>query len=301
LPPHELTHDEQTQAEARHLALDVATGPVEALEDLAELGGGDADAAVGDLHLDAAVVLRADRHRHLDGLGGVLDGVLEQVAEDEAELFAIAAGREDRGSVEPDRLGREPVPGTHLVHASGEQLRDVDTLEAGCPGPTLRARRRQDLVDGALEAGEVLAHLLEEALAPLRRDAVPVQGVHEEPERGQGRLHLVGDTVEEVLLALVEAHLAHQPDADQQEAGDEQREEEPAEDEQHPVHPGEPGGHRTQVRDDQDLPAHRQGHGHAHEDDADRERQADGASLHLCPPHGSIATPDALLRRCSGS
>jgi hypothetical protein len=110
------------------------------------------------------------------------------------------------------------------------------------------------------------------------------QRVDEQTQRGQRGLHLVRDAVQEILLALVEAYLAREPDADEEEAGNQEREEEPAQDQQDPVHAGQASRHRSKIRHDQDLPTHGKRDCNADEDDPDGERKPDRASLQELPP-----------------
>ena len=115
---HQVTDDEQAEAEARRLTLDVATGAVEALEDLAQLAALDPDALVGDLRQHAAFAALAQRHPHVDRRLGVLDRVLEQVPEHHAELGGVAERTGRRFLPHPDCVG----PGSPWLVEAKRQL-----------------------------------------------------------------------------------------------------------------------------------------------------------------------------------
>src|SRR5207244_1053507 len=92
--------DRQAQAGALSVAAARAVGLVEALEDPAELLGGDAAAGVGDPQLDQlAAPLGAAARREGDHPAdrGVLDGVVDEVAHHLAEAAGIAEDRRGRG------------------------------------------------------------------------------------------------------------------------------------------------------------------------------------------------------------
>ena len=75
----------------------------------------------------------------------------------------------------------------------------------------LRARRVQHLLDGVIEPIDVALHAAEERAALLGIGVVAAERVEIQPQRRERRAHLVGDRVEERALALVQAHLAHEP------------------------------------------------------------------------------------------
>ena len=90
----------------------------------------------------------------------------------------------------------------------------------------------EHLLDGGEQAVGVGQHDLVELLALGFGDLVALQGFEVEPDRGDGSFELVGDGVEEGVLALVAADLADQEDGVEDDSGDQQAEENDAHDEQ---------------------------------------------------------------------
>ena len=90
-----LACDGADQEEAEAGAADargVAAGDaVEAIEDALELVGGDAYAAVGDGEGEVAVAGDFEGAADVDAVGGVLDGVVEEVEDGGAEVFGDGA------------------------------------------------------------------------------------------------------------------------------------------------------------------------------------------------------------------
>jgi hypothetical protein len=275
-----LAHDEEAEAQSHGLTLDAAAGPVEALEDLAKLTARNADAAIRNLHSDAALRTRRHGHPHLHRRVRILDRVLEQVAEHQAEFLLVSAHPRGTGKLEVERALGQAMAGADLVDARLQDPAELHGPQTRRAYPRLGAGRGQDLIEGSLESAEILPHGGQKVATALRRELVTPEGLHEEAQRGEWCLHLVGDRVQEVLLALIEAHLPHQPDADQQQPEDEQPEEEGPQDQQQPVGRGEPPGHGAQIGHHQDLPAHREGHGDPDQDDAEREGKPDRATRH---------------------
>ena len=86
------------------------------------------------------------------------------------------------------------------------------------------------MLDGGEEAVGVLAHDGVELLALGLVAGVALEGFEVEADAGDGGLELVGDGVEEAVLALVAADFADEEDGVEDDAGDEDGEEEKAED-----------------------------------------------------------------------
>jgi len=286
LAPHQPAHDEQAEAEPLDAALHVEAGAVEGLEDAAQVLARDADAAVLDGDAQPAVGLGAGHDAHAHLAGGVLDRVVEQVAEDQRQLVGLRERERRLRHLEPDRLGRKPLALAHVAHAGGEQRADVDRLAPRLARTGGGAGRGQHLVGGGIEPLEVGAHAPAQPPEPRRPGIAHRQRLDAEPQRGEGRLHLAGHGVAEGLLALALAHLAHQPRAQQRQPRDQQREEQPARHEQRPVQRREPLGHGAEIAHDDHVPRHRQREREQDEDDADREGQPDRAAHGGAPRTG---------------
>ncbi len=194
----------------------------------------------------------------VDRLVRVLDGVLEQVAEDQPQLAAIARTAARTSAVEPDRTLGDAWRSRTSADAVVEHVERGRPLARRHrhPAALLGARGREHLPDRLVEAVEVLLHASDELAAPLGGEGVTTERVEAEAERSQRRLHLVGDGVEEGALSLIEPHFLHEPDAQPHETDHHQHEEERPEHEQHPVQRREAllDG-RLEVAPDQHLPA----------------------------------------------
>jgi hypothetical protein len=90
----------------------------------------------------------------------------------------------------------------------------------------------EDLLDGAEEAVGVGEHDAVELLALGFGDVAALEGFEVEADGGDGGFELVGDGVEEGVLALVAADFADEEDGVEDDAGDQQGEEDDAEDEE---------------------------------------------------------------------
>jgi hypothetical protein len=105
---------DQEKAQAGTLDADgVAAGDtVEALEDAFVLARGKAEAGVGDGEGEQRVLGDGDGADNVDAVGGVLDGVVENIEDRGAEVFLDAADVEEDGAgygVEADGIVREVV------------------------------------------------------------------------------------------------------------------------------------------------------------------------------------------------
>ena len=104
------------------------------------------------------------------------------------------------------------------------------------PAPQTRAGAAgaQHLVDGVQQPVAVLQHDAVE-LAPLVVvELAGLQRLQVQPDRGDRRLELVGDGVDEGVVLFVAPDLAHQEDGVEDEPGDDQQEEDDAEDQRGP-------------------------------------------------------------------
>ena len=122
-----------------------------------------------------------------------------------------------------------------LLDALVEQRHEQHLLGRRLAPVLLRARRVQHLLDGVVEAIDVALHAAEERAALLGIGVVAAERVEVEPQRRERRAHLVRDRVEERALALVQAHLAHEPRRERDEPREHEHEEERAEDQHQPV------------------------------------------------------------------
>ena len=196
------------QAQAGALAGAGPIRPEEALEDPGQVLRGDAHARVR--HLD-----HHSRRLTLPGRGGLdvgadpdlptgwgeLDGVVHQVGD---HLLGALLVRQDpgqagwqvhhQGDTCPGRLGLEPLhrPQDDFTHRGG------GPVEGHLPG--LDAGELQQLLHHLGQGVHLRLDPVQEALGRgwIRQGAVP-QGLHQGPERGQGRAQLVGDVADEVL------------------------------------------------------------------------------------------------------
>lgn len=85
---HEQLHVAQAQADAGHGAIGQAGAAVELVEHAGLLGGRDADAVVGHREGEAMPVQRAG-DGDVDGVARILHGILQQVAQDVAEVHGV--------------------------------------------------------------------------------------------------------------------------------------------------------------------------------------------------------------------
>src|SRR6202021_518230 len=81
--------DGEAEAGAAHFAAAGAVYAIEALEDTVEFGRGDADAVVDPLHRHG-LALGDGADGDGAALGGVLDGVVDQVGDGAVEIIGVA-------------------------------------------------------------------------------------------------------------------------------------------------------------------------------------------------------------------
>ena len=125
----------------------------------------------------------------------------------------------------------------------------------------------EDLLDGGEEAVGVGEHDRVELLALGFVDGAALEGFEVEADGGDGGFELVGDGVEEGVLALVAADFADEEDGVEDDAGDEDGEEEDAEDERERC--------GASLQDD---PADVEVDGDAGEEHAERDEEGDGSA-----------------------
>ena len=177
---------------------------------------------------------RRDLDRDLHRVARILHGVVEQVREHRAQLVGVAVHEQTRGrGVATDERHRRRRAGDGaaarfraLRCASAAMSTGARCCSATrCPAtPAL-----QHLLDGLLQALGVLEHHAVE-LAPLRlADLARLQRLEIQADRRDRRLQLVGDGVDERVVLVVAAHLAHEEHRVDDDAGDDEREGEDAE------------------------------------------------------------------------
>ena len=126
-----------------------------------------------------------------------------------------------------------------------------------------RAGRAQHLLDEPEQAIAVLEHDTVELLPLFGIQLATLQCFQVEADRGQRRLQLVGDRVDERIVLLVAPDLAHEKDGVEHEPADDDEEEDDAQDEQQPLAPVE--------EDPPDVECDRKGDETAPEDDEDSD------------------------------
>ena len=169
----------------------------------------------------------------VDSAGGVFDGVVEEVEDGGAEVFGDALDVEADGAgdgLEDDAVGREVVALEGDVDAVGDEGGEVDEGAVLLAMFLAELAGFEDLLDGGEEAVGVGEHDGVELLALGFVDGAALEGFEVEADAGDGGLELVGDGVEEGVLALVAADFADEEDGVEDDAGDEEREENDAED-----------------------------------------------------------------------
>ena len=273
-------YDEEPKSQARNLPLYVSPHPIEALEDLAQFAMRDADATIGDRNLDAPLARLRDLDANIHRRVRVLDRVFEQIRKHHHQLAGISPHLALALRLEALRIGGKPVAFQDVADALANHREQIDaSLENHAPD-LLGARSCQHLLDRCIEPVQIFSHTPEE-LGPLYGiGIVTTQGVEVEPERRQGRLHLVGHSVEEGMLALVESHLANQPQAHPHEPDHHDEEEERAQHQQQPVAHTERRRSVGTIGPYEHLPTHGQGQQQHDQHDANRQRRDRGTVRH---------------------
>jgi hypothetical protein len=266
----DVADEEEAEAgsfESRHSA---AGDAVEAFEDALELIGFEADAGVGDGESDRSVVDDGQGAADVNAFGGVFDGVVEDVDDGGAKVFGDAEGVEADGAgdgFENDAAGSEMVALEGDGDAVGDQGFEVNEGAVLLTMALAELSGFEDLLDGGEEAVRVGEHDLVELLFLGVVDDIgaALEGFEIETDAGDGGFELVGDGVEEGVLALVAADLADEEDGVEDHTGDEGGEEEDAEYDE---------GKGALVEDDPGA----LGDGEADEDGAEGDEEGDGSA-----------------------
>jgi len=225
-------HEEEAEAGALDLHLVVGGSAVETLEDALQLAGKKAEACVGDGEDGPGVALDADSAGDGYAVGGIFHGVVEEIEDSGAKVFAVGEDEEADAAwdvFEGDVFGLEVVAEKDSGDAIGDEGMELDA------GALLDALALAELpglehgFDGGEEAVAVLAHDGVEALALLLVDGVALQGFEIEADAGDGGFEFVCDSLEERVLALVASDFADEEDGVDDDAGDEDGEEEDTE------------------------------------------------------------------------
>ena len=152
------------------------------------------------------------------------------------------------------------------IHAVAHQLPEIDfdlvaprLLVAGSSGA-------EHLLDGFGETVGIAQHQPIELLLLRFRQLAALQGFQMQPDRCHRRLQFVSDGVDEAVVLLAAPQLAHQKNRIHHHAGNDQREKDDAEKQQHAFAP---------VEDD---PADVQGDSQRHQANAQAEEEHDGSA-----------------------
>ena len=218
---------DQEEAEAGAFDLDsVAAGDaVEALEDALELVGGEADAGVGDGERDLGVARRwrwssvtwTPLGEYLTALSRMLRTAVRRSSGKARTCRRTPSG--DGGEL--DGVGGEVVALEGDGDAVGDQRGEFEQGAVLVAAAGAEFAGLEDLLDGAEQAVGVGEHDLVELLALGFGDVAALKGFEVEADGGDGSFELVGDGVEEGVLALVAADFADQEDGVEDDAGDE--------------------------------------------------------------------------------
>jgi hypothetical protein len=168
----------------------------------------------------------------VNAVGGVLHGVVEEVEDGGAEVFEVAEDKETNAAgdvFEGDVFRREMVAEEHCRNAVGDKGMEFDAGTLLGMVALAELAGFENSFDGGEEAVGVLAHDGVETLALLLVAGVALEGLKVEADAGDGSLELVGDGVEERVLALVAANFADEEDGVDDDTRDEDREEHDAE------------------------------------------------------------------------
>ncbi len=206
---------------------------VEAFEDAFELRGQKAEAAVGDGECDLGVAHDGDGADNMDAAGGVLDGVVEDVEDGGAQVFCDAADVETDGAGDRRKLdgfGGQMVALERDGDAIGDQGGEFEDGALVVAAAGAEFAGFEYLLDGAEEAVGVGEHDFVELLALRFGDLTALESLEVEADGGDGSFELVGDGVEEGILALVAAQFADQEDGVEDDSADEHAEEDDSED-----------------------------------------------------------------------
>src|SRR6476660_4061552 len=193
-PANELTADVQAKAGAADAAGEAGVDAVELAEDPALLERSDPDPFVADADPDAALA-RLDRKFDTAPAGRVLDGVVDQVDQDLAQLVRISGyGLERVGDLELDRdvLSRGEE-GAHLTRDALRERAKIDLLFRQRELSRIEVAGVEDVVRGPGEAFGLLGDHVEEPLLVgfAELDVFTQQGLGRAVDRCQWRAKLV--------------------------------------------------------------------------------------------------------------
>ena len=226
---------DQEQAQAGTLDADsVAAGDaVEALEDAFLLARGKPEAGVGDGEGQQRVLGNGDGTDNVDAVGRVLDSVVQDVEDRGAEIFLDAPDVKADGAgygVEADGIVRDVVAQEGDRDAVLNQRGELDQGAVAVAAAVAQFAGLQHLLDGGQQSVGVGVHGSVEVLALGFGDVSALQGFEIQADGGDRRFELVGDRVDEGVLALVAADFANQEDGVEHHAGHQQAEQQDAED-----------------------------------------------------------------------
>src|SRR6266849_4249419 len=191
--------DGEAQAGAAELAGARSVDAIEALEDARLVGGGDANAGIGDGEDDfGAAGLGADRD--LAARERVLRGVVEQILQDFREAATVAGdvghaveGRDGNGDFS---FGGAMARG---FHAGFDKLRDADAADFELQAVGVHFREHEQVFGEAREAARMLDDNFEKAPAMLRIVHGPgEQRFREALNGGERGAKFVGDVGDEI-------------------------------------------------------------------------------------------------------
>ena len=225
----------QEEAEASAFDLDgVASGnAVEAVEDAFVLVRWKTEAGIGNAEGGPSVVRDGERTADVGSVGGVFDGIVEEVDDGGAEVVGDALNMEPDGAgdgFEDDAVGLKVVTLEGDGDAVGDEGVEVDEGAVLQAMPLTQLAGFEDLLDGGEEAVGVGEHDLVELLFLLFRGCPALEGFKVEADAGDGGFELVGDGVEEGVLTLVTANLTNEEDGVEHDAGDDEQKENRAKD-----------------------------------------------------------------------
>ena len=224
---------------------DIAGDAVEALEDPLQLGRRDADAAVVDAHRDRARRRLVELDRDPAPRAGEYLTALSTRFQTAAFSSSASPSTNGRAAVRPARRRRSAsAPSESACAPASTHSRAISREVDAASGRRGAAASRQlpgaqHLLDRVQQPVAVLQHdpveLVPLGLVELAR----LQRLQVQPHRRDRRLQLVGHGVDEGVVLLVAADLAHQEDGVEHEPVMIEQEEDDAEDREHALAPVE--------------------------------------------------------------
>ena len=138
-----------------------------------------------------------------------------------------------------DRLRLQVMSGPRGIHTVANQLSEIDLrlvppcLLVACPP------RAQNLLHCLGEAVSIAQHQAIKLLLLRFRQVAPLQGLEMQPNRSYGSFQFMGDGVDEAVVLLTAPEFTHQENRIHHHPGNDQREEDDAEKQQHAFPPVE--------------------------------------------------------------